>query len=180
MSELRCDLAILPDGTYRCRRPDCRREFKPKGPAAAGVSLRCRGADVIQPSRPVDPFDEFPCIHRGHDDCRTALCELCGPEKGLFVPIRHCDMHGECARRKFKSGTARSDDGRPIGICLGCTDRKPPPAKCPERGELLRVVDVGNGTECAFFACRKFGECTVGDFGLPGVQACVGCGLRPT
>lgn len=85
---------------------------------------RAKRRDIRAGGSEADPFEEFPCRFRGRV-VRTTLCELCGPEKGLQVPVRACSVYGECVRRKFKSGAAKSADGREMGVCLSCSERKP-------------------------------------------------------
>lgn len=126
-----CDLREQPDGRWRCA--ECGWSYHKQ------VHRRCRKNEK-PPSG--DPFDDLPCSLRG-ETIRTVLCELCGPEKGLQVAVRKCAVHGECVRRKFKSGSNLDRNGKPIGICLGCTDRVEP--EVPVKKKLILRCDLSPG-----------------------------------
>lgn len=76
---------------------------KPKGPRRNAPKV---GGDTV----------DLTCVHRGPVS-RTELCQVCG-EKTKHEPIYACDLHGECALRRYKAGQKPKS-------CLSCEDRTP-------------------------------------------------------
>ena len=62
----------------------------------------------------------LPCTHRGAV-VRSVECELCGGNKRV-VPIYACNLHGECALSRTKSGNRGE-----VRQCLTCPSREAPP-----------------------------------------------------
>ncbi len=60
----------------------------------------------------------LPCFHRG-EVLREVPCQLCGGRDRL-IPIFACDLYGECALARTKSGTHGE-----YRQCLTCADRTP-------------------------------------------------------
>ena len=87
------------------------------------VIRRCigKGSPAFSRSRTSHANPELPCVHRG-EELRKEKCQVCG-EKGMIRTVYACAKHGECAWRKWKSGTTPG-----VTFCNACDDLTAPPA----------------------------------------------------
>lgn len=163
------NLQLVAPGRYQC--PKCRRVFPLTVKEAAGaVFHQCVTQSASQPGVP-----DLPCLHRG-PVTRSIECELCDGNKRI-VPAYACNLHGECALSRTKSGSRGE-----VRQCLTCADRTEPVTFQPIRqGSLRWAVGITTAPRKqptlarTLASLKAAGWDEVHVFAEPGVEQLPGC-----
>lgn len=128
-----CNFEPIGDGGHRCKNCGTRITTSrlPISQYCTGSAVRPRRRAAARqlPVREARPdyasFTSLPvaiaaCPFRGGIVDHHG-CQLCGPHRGVLMPVAECQIHGTCTPRKFAAG-------QPEQSCLSCDDwHRPPP-----------------------------------------------------